>query len=305
LLSSEYHFSKGTKEGTAMLQAVTMQSIRYDNTKTFFKKENKLPMEKLSRELVFLVKVFGCVGELNIKCDHQKGGFYVALMNATNEYNQKTENADQQMPDFLDEANKSMACSQFGQLWRKLKNQVKDNFGGIRQHQNFSERYTDIHVPKAAPKTERVAKSRPKKDEPKDQNTGVAMVLVSQVEQLKAEMDALKAQKLVEKGASPANKKTAHVVNMNLNAKAMMTTVQRELFSTANEMTSADDINRLYHLQYLGRVAMDIAQKVCSREWLRLTFPDLPETEILEVQLYDLSAEIKKCLTKKCVENTI
>ena len=68
-------------------------------------------------------------------------------------------------------------------------------------------------------------------------------------------------------------------------------------------MTSADDINRLYHLQHIGRVAMDIAQKVSSEDWLRLTLPDIPDTEYLKVALYDLSAEIKKCLTKKCVEN--
>ena len=48
---------------------------------------------------------------------------------------------------------------------------------------------------------------------------------------------------------------------------------------------------------------MDIAQKVSSEDWLRLTFPDIPETDYINVALYDLSAEIKKCLTKKCVEN--
>ena len=53
LLSSKYHFPKETKEGTAVLKAVTMQSVRYNNTKTFFKKENKLPAERQSRELVF------------------------------------------------------------------------------------------------------------------------------------------------------------------------------------------------------------------------------------------------------------
>ena len=129
------------------------------------------------------------------------------------------------------------------------------------------------------------------------------MEVVRQVEELKAELKALKAQNLVEKGASPANQKTAHVVNMNLHAKAMMMIVQKELFKTADDIKSADDINRLYHLQYLGRVAMDIAQKVCSEDWLRLTFPDIPETDYLEVKLYDLSTEIKKCLNKKCVEN--
>ena len=195
-----------------------------------------------------------------------------------------------------------MACSQFGQLWRKLRNQINANFGGIKQHQNFSERHTEIRVPKAAAKSEKVAKSRPKKVEPKDQNMGVATVVVRQVEELKAELDALKAQKLVEKGASPTNQKTAHVVNMNLNAKLMMTTLGLELFKAAGEMTSADEINRLYHLQHIGRVAMDIAQKVCCGDWLRLTFPDIPETEILKVKLYDLSAEIKKCLTKKVVK---
>ena len=38
-------------------------------------------------------------------------------------------------------------------------------------------------------------------------------------------------------------------------------------------------------------------------DWLRLTFPDIPEKEILEVKLYDLSEEIKKCLSKKCVKD--
>jgi hypothetical protein len=34
-----------------------------------------------------------------------------------------------------------------------------------------------------------------------------------------------------------------------------------------------------------------------------MTFPDIPEKEILEVKLYDLSEEIKKCLRKKVVKD--
>ena len=48
---------------------------------------------------------------------------------------------------------------------------------------------------------------------------------------------------------------------------------------------------------------MDLAQKVCSPDWVKLTFPDLPEADYLKVKLYDLSKEIKKCLTKKCVKD--
>ena len=83
----------------------------------------------------------------------------------------------------------------------------------------------------------------------------------------------------------------------------MMTIVQRELFLGANQVTSVVDINRLYHLQYIGMVAMDIAQKVCSRDWVKLTFLELPSNDYLNVLMYDLSSEIKKCLTKKCVQD--
>ena len=91
-----------------MLEAVTMESVRFNNITTYHKKKD--PTTKVSRELQFLVKVFRCDGELRVKCDHQRGGFYTALMNAKTEYDQKPENADQQMPDFSDETIKSMAC---------------------------------------------------------------------------------------------------------------------------------------------------------------------------------------------------
>ena len=74
----------------------------------------------------------------------------------------------------------------------------------------------------------------------------------------------------------------------------MMTTVGKELLSTANEMTSADDINDLYNLQYIGRVAMDIAQKVSSGDWLCLTFPGIPDAEYCKVALYNLSTETSR-----------
>ena len=38
-------------------------------------------------------------------------------------------------------------------------------------------------------------------------------------------------------------------------------------------------------------------------DWLQLTFPNIPETDIAKVKLYDLSTEIKKCLNKKCVKD--
>jgi hypothetical protein len=86
-------------------------------------------------------------------------------------------------------------------------------------------------------------------------------------------------------------------------AKQQMMTIQKELFSNAHELTKVDDINKLYNLQYIGLVAMDLTHKVCSPDWVKLTFPDLPEADYLKVKMYDLSAEIKKCLTKKCAKD--
>jgi hypothetical protein len=179
LLSSEYHFQTALREGDPVLEAVTMESVRFNNMKTYHKK--KPSTTKVSREIIFLVKVFGCDGELRVKCDHQRGGFYTALMNAKTEYDQKPENEDQQMPDFSNEDNKSMACNQFGQLWRKLRNQVKDNFCGIKQHPHFSEIHTEIRLPTATARSSNVAKPRPKKVVPKDQNTGEAKAVARQV----------------------------------------------------------------------------------------------------------------------------
>jgi len=308
LLSSKFDFLKGTTKGTSVLQTVTMQSITYNHTTIYFKNEAKTPLEKLQRELVFKLKVFGCAGELNIKCDHQMGGFHTALMNAATEYNNKSKTKDEQMPDFSDEDVKSMACSQFSQFSRKLRIQVRDNRNDIKEHPHFEEKHTDIRPPQptarsVAKSRPKVAKSRPKKGEPKDRNTGEATAAAKKIETLQAELVALKAQKLVEKGASPTNQKTAHVVNMNVNAKLMMTTVGKELFSAANDVTSAADINNLYNLRYIGAMAMDIAQKVSCADWLQLHFPNIPETEYLDVKLYDLSTAIKKCLNKKVVKD--
>ena len=91
-----------------MLEAMTMELVLFNNNTNHHKKKD--PTTKVSRELQFLVKVFRCDGELRVKCDHQRGGFYTALMNAKTEYDQKPENEDQQMPDFSDETIKSMAC---------------------------------------------------------------------------------------------------------------------------------------------------------------------------------------------------
>ena len=205
------------------------------------------------------------------------------------------------MPDFSDSTIKSMACYQYSQLWRKLRTQIDNNVGGIKQHPHFKEIHTEIRLPAA--RSSNVPKLRPKKVVPKDQNTGEAKAVARQVKELKTELDALKALNLVEKGASTANQQKAWAVNMSLIAMQMMKTVNTKLFSKADKLTSVDDINDLYNLQYIGMVAMDIAQKVCSRDWVKLTFPDLPEADYLKVKMYDLSAEIKKCLTKKCVKD--
>ena len=178
------------------------------------------------------------------------------------------------MPDFSDSAIKSMACYQYSQLWRKLRTQIDNNFGGIKQHPNFTEINTTFLLPKGRPSN--VPKPRSKKVVQKDQNTGQAKAAARQIKELKAELEALKAQKLVEKGASTANQQTAWAVNMNICAKQQMMTIKRELFLDAHKLTNVDDINRLYNLQYIGLVAMDLAQKVCCPDWVKLTFPDLP-----------------------------
>ena len=68
-------------------------------------------------------------------------------------------------------------------------------------------------------------------------------------------------------------------------------------------MKSAKDVDQLYHLKFIGMLALDIAKIVADVDWLMMTFPNLPEKEFTEVTLFNLSDSIKKLLVAKRVEN--
>ena len=144
-------------------------------------------------------------------------------------YDKEPESADQKMPDFSDSTIKSMACYQYSQLWRKLRTQIDHNYDGIKQHPHFSEIHTEIRLPTATARSSNVPKPRSKKVVPKDQNTGQAKTMARLRKEQTAELEALEAQKLVQKGASTINQKTAWVVNMNVCEKQQMMTIDREL----------------------------------------------------------------------------
>ena len=80
-------------------------------------------------------------------------------------------------------------------------------------------------------------------------------------------------------------------------------TISKNLFAKAEEVKSAKDVNQLYHLQYIGMLALNIAKNVSDLDWLMMTFPSLPEEEFTQVRLFKLSDQIKKLLVAKRVED--
>ena len=270
------------------------------------KKNGEPKKPQLKVELTFILKVVQVDLRLEITCDATSDGFTIGWKNAKMAFDTNNRNPDQKLPNIMNDPVREIVTIQFRKFLRKVRDQLKQNFGSIKQHKNYQ--YVEIqYVPRRQlSKTTVVAKPKPKTTQTKDQAATFKAereLLQKKNAELKEELKKLKDMKLVEHGASKKNQATAWTTNCNMTAKQLMMTVSKTLFAKADEVKSAKDVNQLYHLHYIGMLALNIAKNVSDLDWLMMTFPSLPEEEFTQVRLFKLSDQIKKLLVAKRVED--